>query len=160
MNGTAILAISFLVMAGLALYLPHHSIDGVIGVQQGVLLIMFLLGWYFFHFRPKFQEVINDNVKLQEAFWGHLERIESLENIIVQKNEKKPLFWDRHESFDNLQKSHISLLAEVKENSGDLEAFALEFDYIFEIIEMLTNEKDALVNEVESLTKLIKKAKI
>jgi hypothetical protein len=58
MNGTAILAISFLVMAGLALYLPHHSIDGVVGVQQGVLLIMFLLGWYFFTSDQNFKKLL------------------------------------------------------------------------------------------------------
>lgn len=158
MNGTAILAISFLVMAGLALYLPHHSIDGVIGVQQGVLLIMSLLCWYFSHFRPKFQEVINDNLKLQEAFWGHLERIEKLENIIVQKNEKKPLFWGT--DLKNLQKSNISLLKDVECHSESIHQFGCEIDDIYERIDMLTNEKDALVNEVVSLTKLIKKAQI
>jgi hypothetical protein len=75
----------------------------------------------FFHFRPKFQEVINDNVKLHEAFWGHLERIESLEKIIVQKNEKKPLFWGT--DFKNLQKSNMSLLKDVEYHSESIHQF-------------------------------------
>ena len=93
-----------------------------------------LLDWYFFHFRPKSHYVIHANVKLQEALWGHLERIESLENTIVQKNEKKSFFRLEDQSITFIRKSQISLLEDVKDHSESIHQFGCEIDDIFESI--------------------------